>query len=464
MLPAGDAQKLWQATCRDYLKAEISELTFQTWFKPAIPCFDGEKTFVLMVPNELSAEYVGKYADLIENALQLATQRRYKLSVQVGQEALAKNRKSSVDTPLMDASQAAPAQAESSAESRRQALKNGGTPLNPNYTFSNFVVGSSNNFAHAACVAVASMQGKNYNPLFLYGGSGLGKTHLMQAIGNHVIREFPKKKVLYVQTEQFVNEFIQVIANKKYDEFRNKYRSVDLLLIDDIQFIEKKEQMQEEFFHTFNAIYESGKNIVLTCDKPPQSLQTLEERLKTRISSGLTIDIIPPNYETRMAILERLSQTHGVIWPGDVMDFVASNVISNIRELEGAFKTLLAYGMLGNPINLETAVLALKDVIQPQARQKLDSQLIMNVCANFFHVSVDDLKSRKRNKELVEPRHVAMYLCYNLINMTYADIGSDFGGKNHATVIYACDKVKEDMQNNSHLKNAIDEISMKLKP
>lgn len=217
MLPAGDAQKLWQATCRDYLKAEISELTFQTWFKPAIPCFDGEKTFVLMVPNELSAEYVGKYADLIENALQLATQRRYKLSVQVGQEALAKNRKSSADTPLMDASQAAPAQAESSAESRRQALKNGGTPLNPNYTFSNFVVGSSNNFAHAACVAVASMQGKNYNPLFLYGGSGLGKTHLMQAIGNHVIREFPKKKVLYVQTEQFVNEFIQVIANKKYD-------------------------------------------------------------------------------------------------------------------------------------------------------------------------------------------------------------------------------------------------------
>lgn len=450
MYVQGDANKIWQATCDRFLREEISELTFKTWFKPAVPLLRGDNTFVLSVPNELSSEFVSKYHDLIQNALQMATSKHFDVSVEI-------------NAHLKEAEKAAEPVLQPALSVPHSSARAG--VLNPAYTFANFVVGPGNRFAHAACVAVASMQGQtNYNPLFLYGGSGLGKTHLMQAIGNHVKQVFPEKKVIYVQTEQFVNEFINVIATKKYDEFRNKYRLVDLLLIDDIQFIEKKEQMQEEFFHTFNALFESGKNIVLTCDKPPQSLQTLEERLKTRISSGLTIDITPPDFETRRAILDRLSQTHGVFWSDEVMNFIAENVISNIRELEGAFKTLLAFSMLGNEMNIENARLALKDVIQPQARKKLDSQHIMSVTANFFNVSVEDLKSKKRNQELVEPRHVAMYLCYKLINMTYSDIGADFGGKNHATVIYACNKVAEDMQNDDRLKRVIDEISLKLKP
>ncbi len=444
----GDANTIWEKACRE-IKEVVNELTYMTWIEPAKPELEDGKTFVLYVPNELSKEYVFSYKDLIENALKIVSSHHFDLEVKVGnpgipvqsikQEMLVQNSK---DTP---------------------GLKR--NKLNPYYTFNRFIVGPSNRFAHAACVAVASMQGsKNYNPLFLYGGSGLGKTHLMQAIGNHVKSELPEKKVMYVQSEQFVNEFIQVIATKKYDAFRNKYRMVDLLLLDDIQFIENKEQMQEEFFHTFNSLFEAGRNIVLTCDKPPQSLTTLEDRLRTRISSGLTIDITPPDYETRMAILASLSQTHNVILTDDVMDYIASNVTNNIRELEGAFKTLLAFSLLGNEINLENARFALKDIVGPEAGKKIDEKYIMNVCANYFNISVEDLKSKKRKREFVEPRHIAMYLCYKLIDMTYTDIGDVFGGRNHATVIHACNKVVDDMETNSKLAKSVNEISLRLKP
>ncbi len=448
----GDAKAIWQKTCQDYLKDELSELAFQTWFEPIMPQLGPGKTFILNVPNELSRENVAKYSPLIENALSLATSQKFRVSVQV-----------EVDNPAPPALDALFSKEDTSAN-----RESGASKLNPAYTFSSFVVGPSNSFAHAACVAVASMHGQqsksNYNPLFLYGGSGLGKTHLMQAIGNHVRQEFPEKKVMYVQSEQFVNEFIKVIATKKYDAFRRKYRMVDLLLIDDIQFIENKEQMQEEFFHTFNSLFEAGKNIVLTCDKPPSSLTTLEDRLRTRISSGLTIDITPPDYETRMAILDRLAQNHQVILSDDVMDYIASNIVSNIRELEGAFKTLIAFSMLGNELNLENTRIALKDMVQPEARQKLDAPLVMNVCANYFNVSIDDLKSKQRKRELVLPRHLAMYLCYSLVDMTYTEIGEVFGGRNHATVIHACNKIEEEKESDSKLKHALEEITLRLRP
>lgn len=451
MLAQADAKNIWQTTCQNYLKAEITELAFRTWFDPVEALLGGDEKFILLVPDELSREYVAQYTPLIENALSLSTSREFTVEVAVKDENYA------------------PAQFLESANvgyEEPQKVQTG--ILNRDYTFNSFVVGPNNRFAHAACVAVASMPNQknssNYNPLFLYGGSGLGKTHLMQAIGNYVSQQFPKKKVMYVQSEQFVNEFIKVIASKKYDSFRRKYRMVDLLLIDDIQFIENKEQMQEEFFHTFNSLFEAGKNIVLTCDKPPQSLTTLEDRLRTRISSGLTIDITPPDYETRMAILARLAQSHKLILTDDVMDYISSNVRRNIRELEGAFKTLLAFSMLGNEINLENTRIALKDLVRPEARHKLDANYIMNVCANYFNVTVDDLKSRKRKRELVQPRHLAMFLCYDLINMTYTDIGDAFGGKNHATVIHACNKIEEDLINDLELKNAVDEITLRLKP
>lgn len=448
----GDAKAIWHKTCEDYLKDEISELAYQTWFEPVVPILTEDNKFVLSVPNDLTREFVSKYIPLIENALRLASSNSFKVLVEVEAEELF--------VPQVKIQEPAPEKLGNFSSSPPKQSK-----LNPAYTFDTFVVGPSNRFAHAACVAVASMQGsKNYNPLFLYGGSGLGKTHLMQAIGNHVKSEFKDKKVMYVQSEQFVNEFIQVIATKKYDVFRNKYRMVDLLLIDDIQFIAGKVQMQEEFFHTFNALFEAGKNIVLTCDIPPQALTTLEDRLRTRISSGLTIDINPPDYETRMAILSRLAQTHGLIITDDVLDYIASNVTSNIRELEGAFKTLQAFSLLGNEINLENTRIALKDIVTPEARRKVDAPYIMNVVANYFGVTVDDLKSKKRKKEIVQPRHVAMYLCYNMVNMTYANIGEAFGGRNHATVINACDKVTADLEADPKLAQILGEIRLRLEP
>ena len=442
-----EADALWKKTCDEHLREEISPLSFNTWFQRAIPYLLNEKQFLLSVPDQMCREQVLRYKELVENALAMSTSRSFDLVVEV--QADVQNK------AVMDLKQDSSPLKEKSSRSR----------LNPAYTFENFVVGPSNRFAHAACVAVASMEnGNNYNPLFLYGGSGLGKTHIMQAIGNHVLRKYPDKKVVYVQTEQFVNEFIQVITTKKYDEFRKKYRQADFLLIDDIQFIENKEQMQEEFFHTFNAIYESGKNIILTCDKPPQSLQTLEERLKTRISSGLTIDITPPEYETRMAILESMQEQHRTHFSPEVMDYVAGNITSNIRELEGAFKTLMGYEVLVAKVSLENVSQALKDYILPQARQKLDSQLVKNVTANYYEVSVEDLCSKKRNQEIVEPRHIAMYLCYKLVNMTYSDIGNDFGKRNHATVIHACEKIVKDMEVDSRIRRAVEEITLRLKP
>ncbi len=440
-----NVQLIWQNVCNEYLEKEIPTLTYSTWIKPIMPILQNDQNFILSVPNEISRDFVLQYKEMIANALKLSTQKEFDVSV-----AINATPDRTVQTVL--------SKDDSFAYNKKDLL-------NPNYTFESFVVGSGNRFAHAACVAVATMQNSsNYNPLFLYGGSGLGKTHLMHAIGNHVLQEFPEKNVVYVNSENFINEFIEAIRLKEFEPFRNKYRMTDLLLIDDIQFIEGKERMQEEFFHTFNALYEAGKHIVMTCDKPPQSLVTLEERLKTRFSSGITIDINPPDYETRIAILLQLAQQYRVDWPDDVFDYIATHISSNIRELEGAFKTLYAYSMLGGGINLETTRNALKDQIDPRSVKSLSSDLIMNITSNYFNVSVDDLKSRKRSAEIVTPRQIAMFLCRNMLNMTYKDIGDDFGNKNHATVMHACDKIKDEIDQNLELENAIKEIKLRLSP
>ena len=331
-----NAHIIWQNVCQNYLEKEVPTLTYTTWLKPIIPLLYNDDTFVLSVPNEISRDFVVQYKDMISTALKLTTQKTFDVKVEINAQENLQNLKQNILTK---------------EDEGASYISN--DILNPAYTFESFVVGSGNRFAHAACVAVASLQNSNnYNPLFLYGGSGLGKTHLMHAIGNYVQDNFPDKSVIYVNSENFINEFIEAIRLKEFESFRNKYRMTDLLLIDDVQFLENKERMQEEFFHTFNALYEAGKNIVMTCDKPPQSLITLEERLKTRFSSGITIDINPPDYETRIAILLQLAQTHRVEWPDEVFDYIATNISSNIRELEGAFKTIYAYSMLGGGINL----------------------------------------------------------------------------------------------------------------
>lgn len=438
-----DVDLIWQRTCDQFLSKELNTLQYNTWVKAASPSLDSGGLFVLSVPNEVTYDHLVQYKPLIENALQLATSRHYPVEVRVQSDK------------IIPANDPGILKQDEPNEDR----------FNPAYNFDSFVVGSGNEFAYATCVAVASLDHTmNNNPLFLYGGSGMGKTHLLHAIGNQVTRRFPHKNVVYVNTEKFINDFIDAIGEKRFDTFRNKYRMADMLLIDDIQFLENKERMQEEFFHTFNALYEAGRNIVITCDKPPSSLKTLTDRLITRFSSGLIVDIAPPEYETRVAILRQLAQSSNLEIDDDVFDYIATNISSNIRELEGAFSTLVAYSMLGHGFSLESARTALRDFIQPSVKKRLTSDIVMNVVANYYNVTVDDLKSRKRSNDVVIPRQLAMYLCRNMLNMTFKDIGEVFGGKNHATAIHAYDKIKQEEEINDQMRQVIKDISLRLQP
>lgn len=443
-----DVQSLWRRAV-GLLEGEVSEISLNTWIRPMEPVSVEKGVFTLSVPNDFHKTFVDQYVPLLRNTLKSAFATDY-------------------DVRIIVASQEQVICPPDNAASILDGGKDGtgqisNSRLNPQYTFDAFVVGSGNRFAHAACVAVAEKQGgRNFNPLFLYGGSGLGKTHLMHAIGNFVMTRHPNKNILYVQCEQFVNEFIYTIKENKYDDFRSKYRNTDMLLIDDIQFIEGKEQMQIEFFHTFNTLYESGKNIVMTCDKPPQSLISLEERLRTRFSCGLTVDIQPPDYETRVAILKRRAQINHVSVPDAVFEFIASNVASNIRELEGAFNTVLCYSLLAGSITTDVAAEALKDIIQPMAGKKIDSSVVMDVVARYYHITVEDLKSNRRNKEVTNPRQVAMYLCRNLLNMTLPQIGLEFGKRDHTTVMHSCNKVSDDVNGEGTLIKDLEEIKKRI--
>jgi chromosomal replication initiator protein len=443
-----EIKQLWQRAL-NLIEGEISDISLNTWILPMEPLSADQGVFVLSVPNDFHKTYADQYISLIKNALKAAVFIEYDVKIVVGNP---------------DAVRSHPfGPGEKPADSHDAAGYQNGSRLNPQYTFESFVVGSGNRFAHAACVAVAETQsGRNYNPLFLYGGSGLGKTHLMHAIGNYINEKYPAKDVIYVQCEQFVNEFISTIKENKYDDFRAKYRNTDMLLIDDIQFIEGKEQMQIEFFHTFNVLYETGRNIVMTCDKPPQSLASLEERLRTRFSCGLTIDIQPPDYETRVAILKRRAQINHASVPEDVFDYIATNVASNIRELEGAFNTVLCYSMLAGNITADIAREALKDVIQPIAKKKVSSAVIMDVVSRFYHITVDDLKSNRRSKDVTNPRQVAMYLCRYLLNMTLPQIGQEFGNRDHTTVMHSCGKVFEEINTQGSLCKDIEEIKKRI--
>ncbi|NLW89710.1 MAG: chromosomal replication initiator protein DnaA [Clostridiaceae bacterium] len=451
-------RSVWKKV-RDVLSKEMSEVSFKTWIDPMVPLFGDDKTFILSVPDDFSYSYVMPYQPLIANSFSQVLARSIDVQIQV-----------SGSGELLDAmrNMSGSAASQSGAPISFPGISGDSeivySQLNPQYSFDSFVVGSGNRFAHAACVAVAEkLGGRNYNPLFLYGGSGLGKTHLMHAIGNYVTRKRKEKKVIYVQCEQFVNEFIAAIKETSYDEFRDKYRSADLLLIDDIQFIEGKEQMQIEFFHTFNALHESGKHIVMTCDKPPQSLASLEERLRTRFSSGLIVDIQPPDYETRYAILQKRAQQNAVQVPEEVLDYIASNIATNIRELDGAFNTVLAYSLLSGALDLEVAVSALKDIILPRPEKTITAQLIMEVVARYYNITVSEILSNRRSKDIIVPRQVAMYLCRYVINMTFPKIGEVFGGKDHTTVIHACNKVSTDLSSSQpDLIADVEEIKKRL--
>ncbi|MCR5594582.1 MAG: chromosomal replication initiator protein DnaA [Lachnospiraceae bacterium] len=335
--------------------------------------------------------------------------------------------------------------------------------LNPKYKFNTFVVGGSNKFAHSASLAVAESPGETYNPLFLYGGAGLGKTHLMHSIGHFILENNPNTKILYVTSEQFTNEVIESIRTGSTKKLREKYRYVDVLIIDDIQFIIGKESTQEEFFNTFNTLHQNRKQIILSSDKPPKEMETLDERFKSRFEWGLIADIQPPDYETRMAILAKKAESIGKTIDEEVYKYIASNIKSNIRELEGAFNKIVAYSKLNNvDINIENAEEALKDIIYPDKPKDITPSYILKTVCDAYNVSEEDVASKKRNAELVEPRHIVMYLCRDITDVSLSDIGKLLGKKDHTTIMHGCKKIESDMANNEELAQKIKSIKNRI--
>lgn len=341
--------------------------------------------------------------------------------------------------------------------------------LNPRYTFDTFVVGANNNLAHAAALAVAESPGEVYNPLFIYGGVGLGKTHLMHSIAHFILKNNSDAKILYVTSEKFTNELIDAIRNKNNittTEFREKYRNNDVLLIDDIQFIIGKESTQEEFFHTFNTLYESKRQIIISSDKPPKDIETLEERLRSRFEWGLTVDIQSPDYETRMAILRKKEDLEGYNIDNEVIKYIATNIKSNIRELEGALTKIVALSKLDHnkEITIALAEEALKDIISPNSERKITPELIIQVVADHFGITPLDISSQKRNKEVAFPRQIVMYLCQNMTGASLQEIGKYLGGRDHTTIIHGRDKIAADLKKNENLVNTIEIIKKKISP
>lgn len=340
--------------------------------------------------------------------------------------------------------------------------------LNPKYKFDTFVVGNNNRFAHSASLAVAESPGEAYNPLYLYGGAGLGKTHLMHSIGHFVLEQNPNTKVLYVTSEEFTNEVIESIRSGNaaaMTKLREKYRTVDVLMVDDVQFIIGKESTQEEFFHTFNVLHAAGKQIILSSDKPPKEMETLDERFRSRFEWGLIADIQPPDYETRMAILRKNAELSDRKIDEEIINYIATNIKSNIRELEGAFNKVIFYAKLNKvDVTLSLAEEALKDVIYPNKAREVTPSLIINVVAEHFGVKPEDITSKKRNSEFVQPRQVVMYLCRELTDISYINIGKLLGKKDHTTIIHGVKKVTEELQMNEELRNKVDIIQKKINP
>ena len=354
---------------------------------------------------------------------------------------------------------------EKTQETPAAAPEHDNNNLNPRYTFDTFVIGDNNRMAHAASIAVAEAPAEAYNPLFLYGGAGLGKTHLMHSIAHYIIEHNSSLNVLYVTSEDFTNEVINSIQHKKQEELRSKYRNIDVLLVDDIQFVIGKESTQQEFFHTFNALYNSKKQIILSSDKPPKELDVLEERLRSRFSWGLPVDIQPPNYETKVAILRKRAELDNIYIDDEIFDYIATHIKSNIRELEGALNRITAMSSLEHrEITVELAQEALKDMISPNAKREITPDLILLTVAEHFHIKTDDIKGSKRSADIVIPRQIAMYLCREMTSTPLKAIGKLMGNRDHTTVLHGVEKISKEIETSDDLKNTIDIIKKKLNP
>ena len=432
---------------------ELSEISFDTWLRPLnVYAIEDNKLYIIVPQGQMGLSYISK---------------RYFLPLMVTITEVT-GIEYDIQFILPDQAQSLNIKNKKNIASKPQPVKGDHSNLNPNYTFDTFVVGNNNRFAQSASLAVAESPGESYNPLYIYGGPGLGKTHLMHSIGHFIIDQKPETKVIYVTSEEFTNEVIESIRNgnaSSMTKFRDKYRTADVLMIDDIQFIIGKESTQEEFFHTFNALQTQGKQIILTSDKPPKEMETLEERIRSRFEWGLMADIGMPDYETRMAILRKKADADNFNIGDDVLNYIATNIKSNIRELEGALNKLLAFNNLERTeITMEIAERELANIITPDKPREITPQLIIEVVSEHYHISVDQMISKNRSSDIAKPRQIAMYLCKNMTSNSLDVIGSLLGGRDHSTIIHGIKKVTEEYESNETVRNTIETIKKKINP
>ena len=432
---------------KELLNQETTQIAYATWLKPLELVELTDNTIVVKANSDYHCEIVkARYADLIVNTFKFLTNKDRTLSI-IWEDAKSPLGigESNITSTLQNSNQ-------------EQDFENSNKTLNSKYTFDPFVVGNNNRFAHAAAIAVAEKPGESYNPLFLYGGVGLGKTHLMHAIGNKILSTFKSAKILYVTSEKFTNQLINAIKDNKNEVFRNRYRTIDVLLIDDIQFIAGKERVQEEFFHTFNALYEDKKQIIISSDKPPRDIPFLEDRLKSRFEWGLLADIGCPDYETRLAILRKKAQEEKIVVDDNILANIANKIDSNIRELEGVFTKIIARASLTHsPITIELTENTINE-FKAASEKVLSSDFIKETVAKYFNIDKDDLSSNKRSNEITFPRQIAMYLCREVANISYPKIGEDFGNRDHSTVMHACKKIEKEIKDKNNTKLIVESV------
>ena len=447
-----EIEELWNKIL-ETIKKELSPQAYNSWFSKTKVVKFGENELIISAPGDFCKDWLEKhYTSFIKDIFK----RTLGLDDNLKIEFIATDQKFS--TPARSTPNP-----KTKIKKPEPSLKNNKLVLTPKYTFDNFVVGNSNRFAHAACLAVAQSPAKSYNPLFVYGKVGLGKTHLIQAIGRYITQQNSKIKVLYISSEKFTNEMINSIRDDRTVTFRDKYRSVDVLLIDDIQFLAGKERTQEEFFHTFNTLYESNKQIVITSDRPPKDITTLEERLISRFEWGLTTDIKPPDYETRIAILRKKAQAENLSVPSEVIDFIAEKIPSNIRQLEGALTKLIAFSTFTKKeLSVSLARDILKDII-PLEDKKISIGQIQKAVTDYYTIKVNSLLSKKRTKDVVLARQVAIYLSRELTDLSLTSIGEAFGRRDHTTIIHSCTKIKNKIKKDKSFKNIIDNLILNIK-
>ena len=427
---------------KELLKEEVTSISYMTWIKDIEIISIDDNKIVLKVISQVHKDTLqSKYYDLLVNTFKFIT-----------------NVDRSIEITLDDENE----NINNNKDEDDNFIGNGydykKTCLNSSYTFDTFIVGNNNSFANAAALGVVESPGKSYNPLFIYGGVGLGKTHLMHAIGNEILKNNKNAKVLYVTSEKFTNEFINAIKDKKNEQFRNKYRNIDVLLIDDIQFIAGKESVQEEFFHTFNSLHESGSQIILSSDRPPKDMPLLEARLKSRFEWGLLVDISAPDFETRVAILRKKAETKNIIIDNDILYDIATKIDSNIRELEGVFNKIIAHASLTpGPITIEMTEKAINDVILKKEKV-VSAEYIQEVVSNYFNIDKRDLKTSKRSNDIAFPRQIAMYLCRSIANLSFVQIGNEFGKRDHTTVLQNKKKIEKEVKENTNTKLIVDSV------